>query len=154
MIFDRRRGGRWAKALAAGYVNAGRADGGAGALDVCEPVCGQGDAGEWRGVQPLFTLQEQKMEVKNFRYIDFLLPGLIAMSVMQMSVFSVAFVFTQYKEKGILKRILATPLRPVQFVTANVFTRLLVATAQAGIFIVLGGRFFTRTSRDRGGCWG
>ncbi len=35
----------------------------------------------------------------NLRYIEFLLPGLIALSIMQMSVFSVAFVFTQSKRR-------------------------------------------------------
>jgi ABC-2 type transport system permease protein len=60
------------------------------------------------------------------------------MSVMQMSVFSVAFVFVQYKEKGILKRLLATPMRPWQFVAANTATRLLVSVAQAAIFILFG----------------
>jgi ABC-2 type transport system permease protein len=72
------------------------------------------------------------------RYIEFLLPGLIALSVMQMSVFSVAFVFTQYKEKGVLKRLLATPMKPLQFVAANAITRLIVSVVQAAIFIVMG----------------
>ncbi len=62
----------------------------------------------------------------------------MAMSIMQMSVFSVAFVFTRYKEKGVLKRLMATPMRPHQFVTANILTRLIVALAQAAIFIAIG----------------
>lgn len=87
---------------------------------------------------PVFSLSEQAVNANNLRYIDFLLPGLIALSVMQMSVFSVAFVFTQYKEKGVLKRLLATPMQPYQFVAANVITRLLVSVAQAAIFIIIG----------------
>lgn len=90
------------------------------------------------GVEPLFTLNEQSVNAHNLRYIEFLLPGLIALSIMQMSVFSVAFVFTQYKEKGVLKRLLATPMQPFQFVAANVITRLLVSLVQAAIFIAVG----------------
>ena len=86
----------------------------------------------------LFTVHEEVINAHNLRYIEFLLPGLIALSIMQMSVFSVAFVFAQFKEKGILKRLLATPMRPWQFVTSNVITRLLVAIIQTTIFIVLG----------------
>ncbi len=85
-----------------------------------------------------FSVHQEVVDSKNLKYIDFLLPGLIAMSVMQMSVFSVAFVFVQYKEKGILKRLLATPMRPWQFVAANTATRLLVSVAQAAIFIAFG----------------
>lgn len=86
----------------------------------------------------LFSLKQEIVNSKNLKYIDFLLPGLIAMSVMQMSVFSVAFVFVQYKEKGVLKRLLATPMWPAQFVAANVLTRMLVSIAQTAIFILVG----------------
>jgi ABC-2 type transport system permease protein len=89
-------------------------------------------------VQPLFAIKQQAIDAHNFRYIEFLLPGVIAMAIMQMSVFSVAFVFTRYKEMGILKRLMATPMRPYQFVTANIITRLFMAMAQAAIFIAVG----------------
>jgi len=90
------------------------------------------------GLQPAVTITTQEVNAHNLRYIEFLLPGLIALSIMQMSVFSVAFVFTQYKEKGVLKRLLATPMKPIQFVAANAITRLLVSVAQAAIFIIMG----------------
>ncbi|HEX9503134.1 MAG TPA: ABC transporter permease [Patescibacteria group bacterium] len=86
----------------------------------------------------LFTIETQEVNTHHLKYIDFLLPGLIALSVMQMSVFSVAFVFVTYKEKGILKRLLATPMRPGIFVLSNVITRLIVTLIQTGIFITLG----------------
>jgi ABC-2 type transport system permease protein len=86
----------------------------------------------------LFSLQTENINTHHLRYIDFLLPGLIALSVMQMSVFSVAFVFVTFKEKGILKRLLATPMRPSTFVLSNVITRLIVTLVQTAIFIALG----------------
>jgi len=87
----------------------------------------------------LFALDVQAInDAKNVKYIDFLLPGIIAMSIMQMAVFSVAFVFTDYKEKGILKRLLATPMKPYQFVSAQVITRLIVSIAQATILLLVG----------------
>ncbi len=89
-------------------------------------------------VQPRFTLAQEVVDSRNLKYIDFLLPGLLAMSIMQMSVFSVAFVFVQYKEKGVLKRLLATPMLPMQFVTANAVTRLAMSLVQAAIFITVG----------------
>jgi ABC-2 type transport system permease protein len=90
------------------------------------------------GAPVLFTIKQQSVTAHNFRYIEFLLPGVIAMAVMQMSVFSVAFVFTRYKEQGILKRLLATPMRPTEFVIANIITRLFMAVAQSSLFIALG----------------
>jgi ABC-2 type transport system permease protein len=90
----------------------------------------------------LFSLDLQSINAKKVRYIDFLLPGIVAMSIMQMAVFSVAFVFTDYKEKGILKRLLATPMKPQQFVTAQVVTRLILAVLQAGILLSVGALIF------------
>jgi ABC-2 type transport system permease protein len=84
----------------------------------------------------------EPINAHNLKYIDFLLPGLVALSIMQLSVFSVAFVFVDYKEKGILKRVLATPVKPYQFVLANVITRLLVSVFQAAFFIAIGVIFF------------
>lgn len=86
----------------------------------------------------LFTLDIENINAKKVKYIDFLLPGIVAMSIMQMAVFSVAFVFTDYKEKGILKRLLATPMKPQQFVTAQVITRLLVALFQTFALLIVG----------------
>jgi ABC-2 type transport system permease protein len=88
--------------------------------------------------QTFFTVKQESIDSHDLTYIDFLLPGLIAMSVMQMSVFSVAFLFVQYKEKGVLKRLAATPMRPIQFVGANAITRLMVSVVQAAIFIAVG----------------
>ncbi len=85
-----------------------------------------------------FKLQVESINAKKVKYIDFLLPGIVAMSIMQMAVFSVAFVFTDYKEKGILKRLLATPMKPQQFVTAQVITRLLVALFQTFALLLVG----------------
>lgn len=89
-------------------------------------------------ITPVVSVETHEVNAHNLRYIDFLLPGLIALAIMQMSVFSVAFVFTQYKEKGVLKRLLATPMKPIQFVAANAITRLIVSVLQAVIFIVMG----------------
>jgi ABC-2 type transport system permease protein len=94
------------------------------------------------GITPLVNVSVEEVNAHNLKYIDFLLPGLIALSVMQLAVFSVAFVFVEYKERGILKRVLATPVRPYQFVTANIITRLLVSIIQAAFFIVVGVLFF------------
>lgn len=89
-------------------------------------------------VTPIFNIETEEINSRNLKYIDFLLPGIVAMAIMQMAVFSVAFVFTDYKEKGILKRLVATPMRPYQFVTANIVTRLIVTVIQTALLIAVG----------------
>lgn len=90
------------------------------------------------GAPKFFELKPEDVSVKKTRYIDFLLPGIVGLALMQMAVFSVAFIFTDYKEKGILKRLIATPMKPSQFLTANVITRLMVALVQSAVLITVG----------------
>src|SRR3989338_6062987 len=86
----------------------------------------------------IFDLNIEEINSRNLKYIDFLVPGIIALAIMQMAVFSVAFIFTDYKEKGILKRLIATPMRPYQFVAANIVTRMIVAIIQSATLIAIG----------------
>lgn len=123
------------------YINEGKQAEAQGVQAVLTQFATQG-ALQAAHVQPLFAVEPQIVNSHNLRYIDFLIPGLIALSVMQMSVFSVAFVFVQYKEKGVLKRLLATPMRPWQFIVANIIVRLTVAVVQTAIFIGMGLALF------------
>jgi len=123
------------------YVNAGKAGEAQAVVSILNQIITQRTLDAMR-ISPSIAIKQVEVNAHNLRYIEFLLPGLIALSVMQMAVFSVAFVFTQYKEKGVLKRLLATPMRPFQFVTANVITRLIVSILQASIFILAGVLIF------------
>jgi ABC-2 type transport system permease protein len=93
-------------------------------------------------LKPLVNVMPEQVSVHNLKYIDFLLPGLVALSIMQLGLFSVAFVFVEYKQRGILKRILATPVKPYQFVLANIITRFIMSFIQAALFITLGVLLF------------
>ena len=82
-----------------------------------------------------FSLDIQGVETRNLRYVDFLMPGIVAMAIMQMGLFSVAFAFVQLKSRGILRRLLATPVHPVSFLFSQVFTRLTVSILQTLVLI-------------------
>ena len=89
------------------------------------------------GVENRYRIDAQPVDSRNLRFIDFLMPGVVAMSIMQMGLFSVAFSFVQLKSRGILRRLLATPVRPASFLFAQVFTRLLVSVLQTLVLIGL-----------------
>lgn len=74
---------------------------------------------------------------RDLRFIDFLMPGLVAMSIMQMGLFSVAFTFVQLKNRGILRRLLATPVHPASFLFGQVVTRLSVSVLQTLVLIAV-----------------
>ncbi|HTO94169.1 MAG TPA: ABC transporter permease [Bacteroidota bacterium] len=78
------------------------------------------------------------IKTRNLNYIDFLLPGVLAMSIMQAGIFGVAFGFVTLKKRGILRRLWVTPIRPSDFVSAQVAMRLVVLILQMTIMIAVG----------------
>ncbi len=70
-------------------------------------------------------------------YTDFLIPGIIALSVMQTGLFTVLYTFVHLRQRGILRRLKATPLRAGDFLAAQVGTRLILAAAQTLILVLI-----------------
>lgn len=65
-------------------------------------------------------------------YVDWLIPGILGMNIMFSCLFGVGYVVVRYRKNGFLKRLKATPLRPVEFMSAQILSRLLLA-----IFVTL-----------------
>ena len=84
------------------------------------------------------TLRAEMVNSRNLTYIDFLLPGILAMSIMQSGIFGVSFSFVLLKKRGILRRLLATPMSPSDFITAQVIMRLFVLMLQTAIMVGAG----------------
>lgn len=81
-------------------------------------------------MQPVVVLRQQGISAVNNSYIDFLAPGIIAMSVLTSSVIGISARMANWREQRILKRLRATPLRPWEFVGANVLSQLIIVLAQ------------------------
>ena len=58
------------------------------------------------------------------RYVDWLLPGILAMNMMFSCLFGVGYVVLRYRKSGFLKRLHATPLSAFEFLSAQVLSRL------------------------------
>lgn len=87
---------------------------------------------------PPVVMRQQPLAGKTVDYYDFLLPGLVAMGVMNFSIIGMAVAVARYREQRILKRILATPLRPARFLAAQVSARLVLSIAQAALILGVG----------------
>jgi ABC-2 type transport system permease protein len=74
---------------------------------------------------------------RNQGYTDFLIPGIIALSVMQTGLFTVLYTFVHLRQRGILRRLKATPLRASDFLFAQVGTRLILAAVQTLILVLI-----------------
>jgi len=60
------------------------------------------------------------------RLIDWLMPGILGMNMMFSCLFGVGYIVVRYRKSGFLKRLNATPTRAIEFLAAQVFSRLLL----------------------------
>ncbi len=88
------------------------------------------------------TIQSSGVQTNNLGYFDFVLPGLLAMIIMQQGLFGVAFAFVSFKASGSLRRLQATPVRPRNFIVAQAITRLAITLIIVAILVGLGIYFF------------
>lgn len=93
-------------------------------------------------VPKLIKVKSKSVQVKRLKFIDFLIPGILGMSLMMSGITNVSATLTTYRERGILRRLKVTPMSLTQFLTVRVITQLLIAFLQAAILIIIGLLFF------------
>jgi len=82
------------------------------------------------------SLQKILVEGDEIRYIDWVIPGVIAMNIMWGALFGIGYVIVRYRKFGVLKRLSATPVTAVEFLCAQILSRLwLLLVVNIVIFI-------------------
>lgn len=86
----------------------------------------------------LFALDSKPIQSHNLRSIDYLVPGILGFAIMQMGIMGVAMVIVNWREKGILRRVMATPVHPSTIVFSQLITRLLISLLQVTVLLLVG----------------
>lgn len=95
------------------------------------------------GVRPTIAIRATGIAgAQQTRFFDFLLPGILAMTVMQTGLQGVTWVVTGYRERLILKRVLATPIRPFVFLSGLVARYAVTNIAQLAVVVIIGVAVF------------
>ena len=93
------------------------------------------------------ALEKAEIEGEAIRYVDWVLPGILGMNMMFSSLFGVGYVVVRYRKNGFLKRLRATPLRSIEFVIAQVISRLMLIIMITS-FLFIGTKFFLDIRMD------
>lgn len=72
------------------------------------------------------ALEAQAVSGAAIRYVDWVVPGVLAMNMMFSALYGVGYVIVRYRKNGVLKRLKATPLNAFEFLAAQVVSRLLL----------------------------
>jgi ABC-type multidrug transport system permease subunit len=76
------------------------------------------------------------------RYIDFLIPGLIGMNLMNSGMWGVGFALVEMRQRKLLKRFVATPMRRTDFLMALASSRLVLMVVEVGLLLAFGALVF------------
>lgn len=87
--------------------------------------------------QPSIITNSQGIEALNLSYIDFLVPGILAMMIMSNNMNGVAGQIAAWRERGILRRMQGTTLRASTFIAAQITARLMLNGMQALIVLAV-----------------
>lgn len=82
------------------------------------------------GRQDTIAKDQQTIEVEGGRYVDFLIPGLLGLSIMTSSLFGVGMTIVSNRKENLLKRYLATPMRAYEYIVSHLFGRMMVLAAE------------------------
>ena len=93
------------------------------------------------------NIRKQQISGDALRYVDWVLPGILGMNMMFSCLFGVGYVVVRYRKNGFLKRLRATPLRAIEFVVAQVASRLVLIMGIT-TFVFLGTKYFLDTRME------
>ena len=89
------------------------------------------------GSAPVIQVDFQSITAERLRFIDFFVPGIVAVSLMQLGLFG-SVEMVGLRERNILKRLGATPLSRRTLVLSQVTLRLGIAVLQTAIILFVG----------------
>jgi len=90
--------------------------------------------------QPIAEMKETTVKGREYKYIDFILPGMLGFSLLSSGVFGTAFVFLSLRLTLVIKRFFATPVKKYSIVLGEALARLVFSLLGA-LFIILVGHY-------------
>lgn len=87
------------------------------------------------------SFQREELSGRKVRYVDWVIPGVLGMNLMFGALFGVGYVIVRYRHNGVLKRLQATPVSALHFLSAQMVSRLIIVIVVNGL-IFIGCLFF------------
>jgi ABC-2 type transport system permease protein len=79
--------------------------------------------------------REVRVEAPGERYVDWLVPGLLGMQLLSGSLWGIAFVIVQNRQRKLLKRLVATPMRRGDYLLSFAASRLLWVLLETAVLL-------------------
>jgi ABC-type multidrug transport system permease subunit len=94
------------------------------------------------GRQDPVALSDRHVSERGWRYIDFVVPGLLGMTIMGTSIWGIGFTIVDARRRKLLKRLIATPMSRAQYLASFVTWRLLLLVVEVTVLVAFGALVF------------
>lgn len=82
---------------------------------------------EISGTPPFIRSVEQSIVAKKYQFIEFFIPGIIAMTVMTLSLFGTVYLNTELRQKGIIRKLCTTPITRSEWLLSDILYHFILA---------------------------
>jgi ABC-2 type transport system permease protein len=82
------------------------------------------------------------LQATGTRYIDFLIPGMIALGIMNACVWGIGWSLIESRMKKLMRRMVATPLKKTVFFTAQMITRIILGSFETFLLVLFSYFYF------------
>jgi ABC-type multidrug transport system permease subunit len=95
-----------------------------------------------RGRKDLVAVRDDRAVAPGSRYIDFLIPGLLGMNLLGSGIWGVGFSVVQARQRKLLKRYMATPMRRSHYLLSFILSRLVFLIVEVVALVGFGWLLF------------
>jgi ABC-type multidrug transport system permease subunit len=86
--------------------------------------------------------REDALAIPGSRYVDWLIPGIIALGIMNNSMWTIGFMTVQMRLRKLLKRLAASPMKKREFLLAQLLARLLFLGPEVAVPLIFAALVF------------
>lgn len=92
---------------------------------------------EMSGKPPLIVSEPVSILKKKYRFIEFFVPGIIAMAVMTASLFGAVNVNAELRQKGVIRKLCTTPITRTDWILSNVLYQFILALLSTVVMLLV-----------------
>ncbi len=92
---------------------------------------------ELSGQPPFIRSAETSMLTKKYRFIEFFVPGIIAMAVMTASLFGAVNVNAELRQKGVIRKLSTTPITRTDWILSNILYQFILAILSTLVILLV-----------------
>ena len=92
---------------------------------------------EMSGMPPFIRSVEKSILTKKYRFIEFFIPGIIAMAVMTLSLFGTVNMNTELRQKGIIRKLSTTPITRTEWILSDILYQFILAVISTTVMLLV-----------------